>query len=184
MAHRSVLFRRAAALVGWVAVTAVGATGSWWGMTAVFTADSARSEADTVLTESDDQPSPEADAQGADDPGDDTGERSETDTISAPTPPPDDDPASTTPPEDHGGWMLVDVDTYECSFQTAGGTAVVRLEPDRATLVSASPATGFTAATEQPASGRLVVSFVGSGSAVIIDAMWWNGRPHGLVSSV
>jgi cytoskeletal protein RodZ len=84
------------------------------------------------------------------------------------------------------GWtMTTQADgtpSYVRSFEVAGGAAVVGMVPGKVSLISATPHANYTVTTSQPQPERLVIQFVDSSKANIIDAIWWNGAPYAQVT--
>lgn len=164
--------RPAASIAAWAGVTAVAIVVTWLGLSAVFASAGQRpgSEvyvADAAFDDAEPHQEPSADAPSEATP--------------SPTPQPDE-----TMPDDgvdpHNGWWPIGDDTYERTFHTSGGTAVIQLSPDHATLVSASPSRGHTAMIDQGEQHQLSVYFAGRGSTYVVDAQWQNGEPHGEIS--
>ncbi len=84
------------------------------------------------------------------------------------------------------GWTATDTGgkiTYVRSFKVDGGQAVIQIQDQVVSLVSATPATGFTTDVAQPSPVRLVVRFTGSGQAFTIDALWFNDGPYAEVTA-
>ncbi|MFI5844869.1 hypothetical protein ACIA8K_34730 [Catenuloplanes sp. NPDC051500] len=73
--------------------------------------------------------------------------------------------------------------TYVRSFKVDGGQTVIEIRDQVVSLVSATPAGGFTADVAQPSPERLVVRFTGSGQAFTIDALWFNNGPYAEVTA-
>lgn len=140
------------ALIAWAGVTAVAATGSWLGMSTVLTDEPAAANVATVVT-----PSASASSQSGSRSGDGA-------------------------TDEWNGWNPVGEDTYERSFHTDGGSAVVRLTPQEVEFVSASPTEGFTADREWPSTRRLVITFDSDTDKVTIDCGWRDGEPYARVS--
>ncbi|WP_238013492.1 DNA mismatch repair protein MutL [Dactylosporangium sp. AC04546] len=101
-------------------------------------------------------------------------------------------PPTTTapPPRIVDGWTVTTggdgVDTYLRSFRTDGGDAVIRIRDGVVSLVTATPRDGYSVSKAQNEPTRLVVQFVDNsgGSAWLVDAMWWQGGPHGEVTRI
>ncbi len=74
--------------------------------------------------------------------------------------------------------------SYLRSFPTEGGTAVIRIAGARVYLVSATPRGDYRVTTSQPGPDRVVVQFHNSARQIIVDAIWWEGRPHAEVTVV
>ncbi|MEV0460816.1 hypothetical protein [Catellatospora methionotrophica] len=74
--------------------------------------------------------------------------------------------------------------SYLRSFPTAGGTAVIRMAHERVYLVSATPRGDYQLATSQPDPERVVVQFHRASDQIIVDAIWWEGRPFSQVTNV
>lgn len=100
-----------------------------------------------------------------------------------PTSRPPSSPATTV-----DGWqVLTESDgskSYLRSFPTEGGTAVVRIAHEQAYLVSATPRGDYQVATSQPDPERVVVQFHNTARQIIVDAIWWEGRPYAEVTVV
>lgn len=100
-------------------------------------------------------------------------------------------PTTTAPPARVvDGWTVTTggdgVDTYLRSFRTDGGDAVIRIRDGVVSLVTATPRDGYSVSKAQTEPTRLVVQFVDNsgGSAWLVDAMWWQGAPHGEVTRI
>ncbi|GIF99811.1 hypothetical protein Cci01nite_49050 [Catellatospora citrea] len=74
--------------------------------------------------------------------------------------------------------------SYLRSFPTEGGTAVIRMAHERVYLVSATPRGDYQVATSQPDPERVVVQFHRASDQIVVDAIWWEGRPYSEVSTV
>jgi len=81
------------------------------------------------------------------------------------------------------GWT-VSGGSYLRSFHVDGGDAMVRVEPGRVRLVSATPRPTWTVHVEQNQPDRLIVRFLKGQTVFLIDAMWWEERPFAQVSRV
>lgn len=97
-------------------------------------------------------------------------------------------PAQPSPAMTVDGWQVfTEPDgsrSYLRSFPTAGGTAVIRMAGERVYLVSATPRGDYQVATSQPDPERVVVQFHRASDQIIVDAIWWEGRPYSEVSTV
>ena len=88
------------------------------------------------------------------------------------------------------GWTVTTggdgVDTYLRSFRSEGGDAVIRIRDGVVALVTATPRDGYSVSRAQTEPTRLVVQFISdSGNAAfLVDAMWWQGGPHGTVTRI
>jgi hypothetical protein len=88
------------------------------------------------------------------------------------------------------GWTVTTggdgVDTYLRSFRSEGGDAVIRIRDGVVSLVTATPRDGYSVSRAQTEPTRLVVQFISdSGNAAfLVDAMWWQGGPHGTVTRI
>lgn len=106
--------------------------------------------------------------------------------LTSPTPPPPSDAPAAAPVTTSDGWLMTTgpdgTVTYQRSFATPGGTAVIRMVPGRVSLVSATPNADYTVRVTQDGPERLVVQFLATGTADIIDAIWWVDHPYAEVS--
>lgn len=97
-------------------------------------------------------------------------------------------PAQPSPATTVDGWQVFTESdgsrSYLRSFPTAGGTAVIRMANERVYLVSATPRGDYQVATSQPDPERVVVQFHRASDQIIVDAIWWEGRPYSDVSTV
>lgn len=66
------------------------------------------------------------------------------------------------------------------TYNTVGGSATIRFEPGRVSLVSATPAAGFDAQLEQEQPAELYVRFRSESHESKVEAKWENG-PRGSV---
>ena len=180
MLHRHAWLRRLSGVLGWVTVTSIAALGTWLSLAAVLPVGADRINADTVVASATpsaepsptEEPSPLASPEPEPAP---PSSEPPTEKSSSPTP-------ESPPPQEHDGWVHLSGDTYEGSFTTEGGTAVIQVNPMEAALVSASPADGFTADVEQVATNRLVIYFHDFQTRITVDAMWWDG-PYAEIST-
>lgn len=96
------------------------------------------------------------------------------------------DPVDSATTDD--GWTVVeDADgsvSYLQSFDTEGGTAVISLEPEQASLVSATPVEPYSVDVYHEEPERLIVKFFTANHMFVIDAIWWEDRPYAEVSEV
>ncbi|MEV4412849.1 DNA mismatch repair protein MutL [Catellatospora sp. NPDC049609] len=97
-------------------------------------------------------------------------------------------PSQAPAPETVDGWQVFTESdgsrSYLRSFPTEGGTAVVRIAHEQVHLVSATPRGDYRVATSQPGPDRVVVQFHNSARQIIVDAIWWEGRPYAQVTVV
>ncbi|WP_155370402.1 hypothetical protein [Catellatospora vulcania] len=114
-------------------------------------------------------------------------------TLASPAPPrsspsPAAKPAPPSPAMTVDGWQVFTESdgsqSYLRSFPTAGGTAVIRMAHEKVYLVSATPRGDYQVATSQPDPERVVVQFHRASGQIIVDAIWWEGRPYSEVSTV
>jgi hypothetical protein len=88
------------------------------------------------------------------------------------------------------GWTVTTggdgVDTYLRSFRSEGGDAVIRIRDGVVSLVTATPRDGYSVSRAQTEANRLVVQFISDSgyAAYLVDAMWWQGAPHGSVTRI
>ncbi|MFF5231612.1 DNA mismatch repair protein MutL [Dactylosporangium sp. NPDC000521] len=88
------------------------------------------------------------------------------------------------------GWTVTTgadgVDTYLRSFRSEGGDAVIRIRDGVVSVVTATPRGGYSVSRAQTEPSRLVVQFISAGgeAAYLVDAMWWQGAPHGTVTRI
>ncbi|MET7424528.1 DNA mismatch repair protein MutL [Dactylosporangium sp. NPDC005555] len=88
------------------------------------------------------------------------------------------------------GWTVTTggdgVDTFLRSFRSEGGDAVIRIRDGAVSLVTATPRDGYSVSRGQTEPNRLVVQFISNGGAAayLVDAMWWQGAPHGTVTRI
>ncbi|MEV0562322.1 DNA mismatch repair protein MutL [Dactylosporangium sp. NPDC050588] len=88
------------------------------------------------------------------------------------------------------GWTVTTgsdgVDTYLRSFRSEGGDAVIRIRDGAVSVVTATPRDGYSVSRGQTEPSRLVVQFISAGgdAAYLVDAMWWQGAPHGTVTRI
>jgi hypothetical protein len=88
------------------------------------------------------------------------------------------------------GWTVTTgadgVDTFLRSFRSEGGDAVIRIRDGVVSLVTATPRDGYSVSRAQTEPTRLVVQFISAGgdAAFLVDAMWWQGGPHGSVTRI
>lgn len=179
MSHKPDWIRGSAVFIGWAAVTAVAATGSWLGLSTVFTGDNTVTSADAVMA-GEGQPSPSITSSSPKSSPADSGHDKPKNTQPAPKPEPSSETqdAPSPDPKPINGWQPIGNETYEQTFDTEGGTAVVQLSSSSATYVSASPADGYTVATQQPSDTELRVVFYDGSDSVTIASLWENGEPN------
>lgn len=86
------------------------------------------------------------------------------------------------------GWTLTTGSdgqpTYTRSFRVCGGQAVIRMVPNKVTLVTATPDPGFTVDTVQNEPANLAVQFTEPNHYCVIHAVWHNNGPFAEVSEV
>ncbi|WP_327003979.1 DNA mismatch repair protein MutL [Dactylosporangium sp. NBC_01737] len=88
------------------------------------------------------------------------------------------------------GWTVTTgsdgIDTYLRSFRSEGGDAVIRIRDGVVSVVTATPRDGYSVSRGQTEPTRLVVQFISDGgnAAYLVDAMWWQGAPHGSVTRI
>ncbi|MEV0132393.1 DNA mismatch repair protein MutL [Dactylosporangium sp. NPDC050688] len=88
------------------------------------------------------------------------------------------------------GWTVTTggdgVDTYLRSFRSEGGDAVIRIRDGVVSVVTATPRDGYSVSRAQTEPTRLVVQFISDSgdAAYLVDAMWWQGTPHGTVTRI
>ena len=102
-----------------------------------------------------------------------------------PTTAPTTKPATTT--ED--GWTVTTgadgIRTYVKSYSVKGGQAVIKMTSDGVvSLVTATPADGFTVQKTQSAPTDMAVYFNETNHSFIIHAIWWNDAPFVEVSEI
>ncbi|MGH8791722.1 MAG: hypothetical protein ACRDXX_03645 [Stackebrandtia sp.] len=161
--------------LAWAGVTAIAAVATWTGLSTVYDGGSPSSHADVVVSDAADGSPTEQTPSG---PGEPSKEPPPTETTE-----PTQTPSTTEPsePEPINGWWPVGDGTYERTFDTEGGTAVIQLRPGEATLVSASPKRGYTAYADQYEPERIYVDFDSQERMFTVEA-WWDGEPHGDVT--
>jgi len=112
--------------------------------------------------------------------------RSTEPTTTTPKPP----AATTTPPTTtEDGWTVTTAGdgtrTYVRSFRVEGGQAVIKMTSDGVvSLVTATPADGFSVQKVQDSPDNMAVYFNESQHSFIIHATWHNDRPFVQVSEV
>nr|WP_221380441.1 DNA mismatch repair protein MutL [Actinoplanes polyasparticus] len=112
--------------------------------------------------------------------------RSTPPTTTTPKPP----AATTTPPTTtEDGWTVTTAGdgtrTYVRSFRVEGGQAVIKMTSDGVvSLVTATPADGFSVQKVQDSPDNMAVYFNESQHSFIIHATWHNDRPFVQVSEV
>jgi hypothetical protein len=195
------IWQQGGGMVAWLLATVLGAATVWVGLRPVLETAlpdrgiplsasdlrrlspspiaPARPEATQAVTESP-TPAPSSAAQRTSQPPSPTPTAGRS---SAPTPsPPPAAPKQTTV----NGWTATETGgqvTYVRSFKVDGGQAVIQIRNQVVSLVSATPAGGFTTDVAQPSPERLVVRFTGTGQAFTIDALWFNNGPYAEVTS-
>jgi hypothetical protein len=99
--------------------------------------------------------------------------------------------AATTKPatSTEDGWTVTTggdgVRTYVRSFSVEGGRAVVRMTSEGVvSLVTATPADGYTVAKTQSSPTDLAVYFNETNHSFIIRAIWWNNAPFAEVNEI
>ncbi|MDG6108420.1 DNA mismatch repair protein MutL [Dactylosporangium aurantiacum] len=109
---------------------------------------------------------------------------------SAAAPPPSAKVTTAAPARVVDGWTVTTggdgVDTYLRSFRSEGGDAVIRIRDGVVSVVTATPRDGYSVSRAQTEPTRLVVQFISAGgdAAYLVDAMWWQGAPHGTVTRI
>ncbi|WP_350936591.1 hypothetical protein [Micromonospora mangrovi] len=79
------------------------------------------------------------------------------------------------------GWRQVREDdgtsSYVRRFEVAGGQTTIRAVPGQMILGSATPNPGYSVDVEQSSPDRLLVRFLSRDRVIMLDAIWWEGRP-------
>ncbi|WIM96336.1 DNA mismatch repair protein MutL [Actinoplanes oblitus] len=95
----------------------------------------------------------------------------------------------TTPATVENGWTVTTggdgVQVYVRSFTVKGGQAVVKMTgAGVVSLVTATPADGYTVEKTQSSPDDMAVYFNETGHSFIIRAIWWNNAPFAEVSEI
>ncbi|MCI4061433.1 hypothetical protein MRQ36_02095 [Micromonospora sp. R77] len=67
--------------------------------------------------------------------------------------------------------------SYVRRFEVEGGQTTIRAVSGKMILGSATPNPGYSVNVEQSSPDRLLLRFISRDRVIMIDALWWEGRP-------